>query len=106
MKKKVLFVYYDMSIGGSTTGLLSLLNELDYEKYDVDLLLYKNQGALLSLIPPQVNVLKQAYIPNSKIQKGIKSVLNGTLIQAYFNGFKYAKRCVCLDQSMAYCQAE
>ena len=77
MKKKVLFVYYDMSIGGSTTSLLSLLNELDYEKYDVDLLLYKNQGDLLSLIPPQVNVLDQAYVPHSKIQKGISQFLTG-----------------------------
>lgn len=106
MKKKVLFVYYDMSIGGSTTSLLSLLNELDYEKYDVDLLLYKNQGDLLSLIPSQVNVLDQAYVPHSKIQKGIKSIFNGTLIRAYFNGFKYAKKFICLDQSMAYCQVE
>lgn len=106
MKKKVLFVYYDMSLGGSTTSLLSLFNELDYEKYDVDLLLYKNQGELLSLIPTEINLLDQAYVPHSKFKKGIQSIFNGTLIRAYFHGFKYAKKLICMDQSMAYCQVE
>ena len=39
-KKKVLFVYPDMGIGGSTTSLVSLLNTFDYHKYDIDLALY------------------------------------------------------------------
>ena len=51
MKKKILFVYMGMFIGGSTTSLLSLLNTIDYEKYDVDLLLYRNNDVFVKYIP-------------------------------------------------------
>ena len=39
-KIKLLIVYPEMMIGGSTTSLLGLLNELDEDRYDVDLALY------------------------------------------------------------------
>lgn len=105
MKKKILFVYYEMTIGGSTTSLLSLLNELDFEKYDVDLLLYQNEGELLPLIPEKVNLLEQASVPQSKIKKMIKSVCNGTLLRAYINRVRFAGNAGNWTQSMAYCQA-
>ena len=60
MKKSILFVYPHMAIGGSTTSLLSILNLIDYDKYDVDLLLGSDQGDLLPYIPKKVNHLKQA----------------------------------------------
>ena len=44
MKKKVLFVYPELMLGGSTTSLISLLNSIDYNRYEVDLILYKNSG--------------------------------------------------------------
>jgi thymidine kinase len=47
MKKRVLFVYSTMMLGGSTTSLLSLLQNFDYEKYQVDLLLYKAEGPFI-----------------------------------------------------------
>ena len=49
MKKRVLFVYSTMMLGGSTTSLLSLLQNFDYEKYQVDLLLYKAEGPFIVL---------------------------------------------------------
>ena len=39
-KKKVLIAYGGMVVGGSTTALLSMLKEWNFEKYDVDLILY------------------------------------------------------------------
>lgn len=60
MKKKLLFVYDYMMVGGTTTALLSLLGSLDKDKYDIDLLLYKKGGPLYDKIPSNVNVLKEA----------------------------------------------
>lgn len=59
-KKEILFAYNAMNIGGSTTSLLSILNRLDYSKYNVDLLLNENSGELLSEIPSEVNILPAA----------------------------------------------
>ena len=60
MKKKILFAYTFMMIGGSTTSLISLLQNIDYSKYDVDLLLMKKGYPLDYMIPNQVNVLEPA----------------------------------------------
>ena len=59
--KRVLIVYHKMIVGGSTTSLLSLLSEIDYSKYKVDLLLLYKGGALEGQIPSKVNVLKYGY---------------------------------------------
>lgn len=59
-KAKVLFAYNAMNVGGSTTSLLSILNRLDYSRFDVDLLLNTNTGPLLNSIPKTVNLLPQA----------------------------------------------
>ena len=60
--KRILFIYRVMMMGGSTTSLLSILNELDYSKYSVDLLLLqKGVEQLVEEIPKQVHVLPCAY---------------------------------------------
>ena len=46
-KKRVLVIYPEMMMGGSTTALLAFLKGIDKEKYEVDLQLYKNRGELL-----------------------------------------------------------
>lgn len=56
-RKKIVIAYPAMMIGGSTTSLLSILNRLDYEKYDVYLLLDLHNGELLDKIPKKVNLL-------------------------------------------------
>lgn len=80
--KKVLFIYPSMMVGGSTTSLLSILNEFDYKKYSVDLLLLSQKGKMFDFLPEEVRVLPFA-IPNTsrrkiKIKKAfsIKSVIN------------------------------
>lgn len=67
-KKSILIAYNAMAIGGSTTSLLSILNLIDYNKYEVDLLLNFNVGELLDLIPKEVNLLPPAmrYIDRKK----------------------------------------
>ena len=92
-------------LGGSTTSLLSLLHNIDYEKYDVDLLLYRNEGPFIDYTPEKVNLLEQAYIPHSKLSKTIKCVFNGTIIKALFQGVKYFHKWSVTRQGMAYAQA-
>jgi glycosyltransferase involved in cell wall biosynthesis len=59
MKKKLLFVIPNLNIGGAEKSLVNLLNEIDYQKFAVDVLLIRaGEGVLLKQIPTQVNVLK------------------------------------------------
>ena len=44
MKKKIIFGAYNLDIGGIETALVSLLNNLDYSKYEVYLFLVKKEG--------------------------------------------------------------
>lgn len=70
MKKKILFIYPSMMIGGSTTALLSLLNCLDSSKYEIDLQLFRNEGPLMNVIPEHINLL-----PEAEIYKGLRGRL-------------------------------
>ena len=46
-----------MGSGGGERSLLTLLQLMDYEKYDVDLLLFNPSGLFMDMIPPQVNLI-------------------------------------------------
>ena len=45
-----------MNSAGTEKSFLSFASCIDYEKYDVDLLLAKNEGLFMELIPKQINV--------------------------------------------------
>lgn len=94
--KKILIAYDTMMTGGTTTALLSLLNELDYSRFSVDLILFMNEGPFLKDIPQQVNLLDQAYIQTGKKlsvskEKIIRTVLNGNAFRSVFSYIKYKK---------------
>lgn len=57
--KKVLIASYDLEVGGVERSLISMLNNFDYEEYQVDLLLYSHTGDFMNLIPKKVNLLKE-----------------------------------------------
>ncbi len=57
MKKKLLFIIPKLGIGGAEKSLVSLLQLLDYDKYDVDLMTFRREGTFLADIPGQVNVI-------------------------------------------------
>lgn len=74
MKKKLLFVIDSLHSGGAEKSLISLLHVLDYDHYDVDLLLFSKEGLYLPLLPSQVRVLDP--LPYLQIQqKSIQSLL-------------------------------
>ena len=87
-------MYDDMTIGGSTTSLLSILNSIDYNRYEVDLLLYYNEGALFDKIPKQINILPQASIfpPSAKGIKILRSILAGDILRALYFGILIDKK--------------
>ena len=56
MKKNILITSVHMDVGGIESVLLSLLSNIDYSKFNVDLILYKMQGVNLDKITDKVNV--------------------------------------------------
>ncbi|MBQ8238020.1 MAG: glycosyltransferase [Oscillospiraceae bacterium] len=56
-KKKLLFINGHLNTGGVEKALLDFLNHLDYEKYEVDLLLMEKLGDYTPQLPGQVHVL-------------------------------------------------
>ena len=63
MKKKILFLCSNMGIGGFQKSLVSLLQYFDFNKYDVDLLLFLPEGIFMPLIPKEVNVIPSPIVP-------------------------------------------
>lgn len=61
MKKKVAFVLPKMALGGTEKSLLSLLDTLSENEYDITVLLFQKEGELLDQIPEWVHV---AEVPN------------------------------------------
>lgn len=57
MKKKLLFINGHLNTGGVEKALLDILTHLDYEKYEVDLLLTESLGDYATQLPVHVNVL-------------------------------------------------
>lgn len=57
MNKKLLFVMESLGIGGAEKSLVTLLSQLDYSKYDVDLFLFYPKGEFMDLIPKEVNLI-------------------------------------------------
>lgn len=56
MKKKLLFVIPSLDSGGGEKSLINLLNSIDYNLFDVDVMLFKRKGLFLNLVPSQVAV--------------------------------------------------
>lgn len=57
--KKILITMPSMFIGGAERSLLGLLESFDYEKYQVNLMLYRHEGEFMNLIPKEVNILDE-----------------------------------------------
>lgn len=57
MKKKILFLILSLYNGGAEKSLVNLLNELDPQKYDVDLMLFRKEGIFLEQLPEHINIV-------------------------------------------------
>lgn len=87
MRKKILIVNDCMDIGGNSVSLLSLLNAMDKDQYQIDLLLYKNKGVLLDKIPEGIRLLPQAASYQGRwglLVRMFLLVISGYGFRAYF----------------------
>ena len=76
MKKKLLFTAYNLEIGGIETSLINLLDNIDYNKYEVTLILEKKEGSLLNRLNKNV-IVKEVKVSNNSISF-IRKIINGT----------------------------
>ena len=79
MKKRLLFIMESLGIGGAEKSLVTLLSQLDYSKYEVDLFLFQSKGEFLNLLPREVNLLQTPDDFNSFIKnprESIKELIN------------------------------
>ena len=58
MKKKVIIVADGLEIGGIERSLISMLDNFNYDDYEVDLMLYQKKGELLSDLDKRVHLLE------------------------------------------------
>jgi glycosyltransferase involved in cell wall biosynthesis len=57
MKKNLLFVMPSLSAGGGEKSLVNLLTQIDFDQYNVDLLLFHHKGVFIKLLPKQINII-------------------------------------------------
>lgn len=77
--KKVLISSFDLEVGGVERSLISMLNNFDYDNYNVDLMLYSHTGDFMNLLPNQPNLLKEnKYYKTFRMSIG-KIIKNGKL---------------------------
>lgn len=89
MKKSILFVNDEMTMGGVARILNNLLSKLDKDKFDIDLLVLHPHGDLMSEIPSHVNVLN-----SSSFFKGIDVNLNEAIKNFNLMNLLYKMRVV------------
>ena len=65
MKKRLLFTAVTLDIGGIEKALINLLNNIDYTKYEVTLILEKKEGIFLNQLNKNV-ILKELKVSRSK----------------------------------------
>jgi glycosyltransferase involved in cell wall biosynthesis len=67
VKKKILFVNGHLNVGGVENSLLNVLKSMDYNDYDIDLILFEQLGDYANEVPKEVNIfyydLSKAYGP-------------------------------------------
>ncbi len=95
-KKQILIATSALETGGVTSSLLALLRNIDYDKYDVDLIMSRTEGEYLDRIPSQVNILNQAVTEKNyylaKLKKLIVYFFRGYLFRAFMYDIYKKKR--------------
>lgn len=57
--KDILIASFDLEVGGVERSLISMLDNFDYENYNVDLMLYRHSGEFMNLLTNKVNLLPE-----------------------------------------------
>lgn len=86
-KKRLLFAIDSLTIGGAEKSLVTLLNLLDYSRYEVDLQLFAYGGAFTQFLPNEVNLLPPLNYTRFLTLPLWKQVMNPHML---FNRFLYS----------------
>lgn len=75
-KKELLFSINDLRVGGIETAIINLLNNIDYKKYNVTLVMEEKTGVLLKNVNKNVKVQELKVLNNKNviIRKGINFI--------------------------------
>jgi glycosyltransferase involved in cell wall biosynthesis len=65
--KKILFVIESLNCGGAEKCLVTLLHNIDYKKYKVDLLMIKKGGQFEKFVPEQVSIIHNDFFSSMKV---------------------------------------
>lgn len=84
MKKQLLFVMSNLNNGGAERSLVNLLQLIDFEKYDVDLLLFQECGMFLKQVPKDVHIVREGaeklhVLYDGNIKKSLLNLKNFSL---------------------------
>lgn len=78
--KNVLIASYDMEVGGVERSLAGMLDEFDYDRFDVELMLYRHKGEFMPLLNNKAKLLGE--IPQyASFRKGIGEILRSKQLQ-------------------------
>ena len=80
MKEKIIVIGPGLRIGGVERSRLSLLDAIDYTRYDVDLFLYSLDGEFRPFLNENVNLLPE-YRPLAMVSKPIKDLIKDGFIR-------------------------
>ncbi|MCD2502905.1 glycosyltransferase [Clostridium sp. NSJ-145] len=72
--KKILISSFDMEVGGVERSLISMLDNFDYDNYDVDLMLYSHTGEFMDLLTDKVKLLPEIK-KLASFRKGINQII-------------------------------
>lgn len=90
VKKNLLFILNKLVCGGAEKALISILETIDYTKYNVDLFLFQHQGIFMNKIPREVNLLPEPenyrYFDMSFKESMSHLIGKGKLTTAYCRG--------------------
>lgn len=75
MKRKILFVIDSLNSGGAEKSLISLLSLLDYDKYEVDLLRFKDGGLYEPLLNENIKLIERPCV-FEVMDKSLKDLIN------------------------------
>jgi glycosyltransferase involved in cell wall biosynthesis len=59
--KNIVFVIESLGLGGAEKSLVTLLRNIDFSKYNVDLILFNSGGIFESFVPDEVNVIRKNF---------------------------------------------
>lgn len=104
--KKILFVIDTLKGAGAEKVLVTILNNLDYSKYKVDLFLIFKYGVLLKYVPKEVNIISLFKSFDYKAVKKIYSIMNHKMLYKKCVKDKYDIEIAFLDASPVFFVAD